>query len=47
MTLAETKSYLDSLSVIDALWWFVENVNESSEYRNDLFFYLRERVRHS
>lgn len=37
--------YLKSLSLKDALWWFIENVNDEDPHRNDYFFALRERVK--
>jgi hypothetical protein len=40
----ETK-YLDTLSLVDALWWFIENAPDSGPERTEMFFYLRERYR--
>ena len=37
--------HLKSVPLNDALWWFIENVNEEDPHRNDYFFALRERVR--
>lgn len=37
------KSYLDSLDIADALWWFIENIHENHPDRSEIFFYLRER----
>lgn len=45
MTLKQTKKLLDSMPLTTALWWFIENSNEDDKHRNELFFYLRERVR--
>lgn len=39
------RDYLASLPSVEALWWYIENVDETTEYRNDYFFALRERVR--
>ena len=36
---------LDSMGLSDALWWFIENVDDDHPARTDLFFYLRERMR--
>jgi hypothetical protein len=46
MNAEQTKMYLSRLSLIGALWWFIENVNEDDPIRDEVFFYLRERVRH-
>lgn len=32
-------------SLVDDLWWFIENVGESDRTRHDRFFRLRQRVR--
>jgi len=45
MTLDETRDYLDTLPLADALWWFIENVYADQAGRTSLFFYLRERMR--
>lgn len=45
VTFDETKGHLDGLPLVTALWWFIENSNEDDPHRNELFFYLRERVR--
>jgi len=37
--------YLDSLTLADALWWFIENMAPDNPDRSDLFFYLRSRFR--
>lgn len=43
----QTIKYLSGLSITQALWWFIENVNECDPARSDIFFYLRARVRNS
>lgn len=45
MTLEQIKDYLNGLPLVRALWWFMENVNEDSPHRSEIFFYLRERYR--
>lgn len=45
MNLEQTKEYLNGLPLANALWWFIENINEDDTNRSDLFFYLRERMR--
>lgn len=45
MNAEQTKDYLSGLPMAEALWWFIENVNEDSAHRSELFFYLRERMR--
>jgi hypothetical protein len=45
VTFDETKGHLEGLPLVAALWWFIENSNEDDPHRNELFFYLRERVR--
>lgn len=42
---AEKLAYLDSLSLVGALWWFIENVDWEAEDRSELYFHLRERMR--
>ena len=37
--------YTNKLPLIDALWWFIENVTDDDPQRNELFFRLRERMR--
>lgn len=37
--------YLASLPLLDAVWWFVENVSEEDTRRTDYFFSLRQRMR--
>jgi hypothetical protein len=41
----ETIAYLDAQPLEYALWWFIENMNEESEGRTEVFFFLRERMR--
>lgn len=41
------KTYLDTLSLPAALFWFIENVSDDTAERTELFFYLRERVRNA
>jgi hypothetical protein len=38
-------AYLNTLPLVSALWWFIENVTPDSSYRTEVFFHLRERVR--
>ena len=39
-------SYLESLSLVEALWWFIENHGMlTGQERDAIFFRLRERVR--
>lgn len=38
-------TWMSGLTLIDALWWFIENVNDETPGRTEVFFYLRERVR--
>ncbi len=40
-----TKTYLDTLSLVDALWWFIENIDSDHPDCTEIFFYLRERKR--
>ena len=37
--------YIKSRPLVEALFWFIENVTESDPERTELFFALRERVR--
>lgn len=37
--------HLNTLDLANALWWFIENIDADHKDRNDIFFYLRERVR--
>lgn len=39
------EAMLAKMSLVDALWWFIDNGTDSLEGRTDLFFALRERVR--
>jgi hypothetical protein len=45
MTTKETIKWLESQSLVTALWWFIENVTLETPGHTDLFFYLRERVK--
>lgn len=45
MTADQIKAYLDRLPGVLAVWWFIENVNDEHPHRQEIFFYLRERVR--
>lgn len=45
MTYEQTINYLDTLPGVLALFWFMENVADDHEDRQQLFFYCRERVR--
>lgn len=38
-------AYLKTQPLTAALFWFIENVNDETPNRNDMFFHLRERVR--
>jgi hypothetical protein len=42
---AKYLAYIDTLPIVDALWWFIENVPADAPYRTEMFFHLRERVR--
>lgn len=37
--------HLNKLPLMEAMWWFIENVDEHHPLRNSLFFDLRHRVR--
>lgn len=37
--------YLDGLPLVQALWWFIENVDDETAFRTDYLFRLRQRVR--
>jgi hypothetical protein len=46
--MTQGKRYIEHLSTVsltEALWWFIENVGEGTEGRTEVFFYLRERYR--
>lgn len=36
---------LEGMDLIDALWWFIENVDNDNPNRSEMFFHLRERMR--
>jgi hypothetical protein len=44
-TVSVWMDYLKSVDLTTALWWFIEQTNEDTPGRSDIFFYLRERVR--
>ena len=37
-------AYLETLPLVHALWWWIENVTVDDPSRTETFFYLRERV---
>lgn len=40
------RNYVKSLPLMEALWWFIENINDNEPVnRNQIFFDLRERYR--
>lgn len=39
------REHVASLPLMQALWWFIENVTDDLPYRSEIFFALRERVR--
>jgi hypothetical protein len=39
------KVYLESLPLVQALMWFIENVDGEDPARTEVFFYLRSRFR--
>jgi hypothetical protein len=41
----KTVAYLCTLKLVDALWWYIENITHEHEDATAAFFYLRERVR--
>lgn len=43
MTVEEKKKYLDTLSLSNAFWWFIENCNSDDPDTTELFFHLRHR----
>lgn len=45
MTGQQKLDYLETLPLVNALFWFIENVTEEDPDRTELFFHLRERVR--
>jgi hypothetical protein len=38
-------SYLKTLPLLQALWWYIENVSSDDPDQATYFFYLRERYR--
>ena len=45
MTRQEKFDYMGLIPLVDALWWFIENISPEDPDRTDLFFELRRRVR--
>lgn len=45
MTAQEQITYLGSLPLVEALWWWIENVASDDPARAEVFFYLRTRYR--
>lgn len=45
VNIAAIRDDLNDMPLTEALWWFIENINEDSLYRTPIFFYLRERVK--
>lgn len=45
MTVRTTKGYLATLPLVQALWWFIENVPTEHPHASELFFLLRKRMR--
>jgi hypothetical protein len=45
MNAGQTIDYLRTLPLVEALWWFIENVDEDYPGRTEIFFALRVRVR--
>ena len=39
------RQLLTDLPLVEALWWFTENIAEDDPERTELFFLLRERYR--
>jgi len=39
------RTYVDGLPIVEALWWFIENINSDDSRHNDWFFYMRRRYR--
>lgn len=39
------RPHLDSLPLVAALWWFIENIDGDHPQRDELFFHLRDRYR--
>lgn len=39
------RDYVASLPLLEALWWFIENISEDHPERAVIFFDLRERYR--
>ena len=45
MTADEIKRYLFTLSLTEALWWYIENISQDDPAQSEVFFYLRARYR--
>ena len=45
MSTNEQIAYLETMPLVLALWWWIENVTVDDPSRNETFFYLRQRVR--
>lgn len=45
MTPQEMIAYTDELSLVTALWWFIENASDEANKYSEVFFRLRGRVR--
>lgn len=41
----DQRAYVQGLPLMEALWWFIENVDLEDDSRTDLYFDLRERMR--
>jgi hypothetical protein len=46
-SLQDVVTYLDTLPLPEALWWFIENANDDATWRTEVFFHLRARIRES
>lgn len=45
MTRTDYIGYTDTLPLVEALWWYIENVSQDGPQQTALFFHLRERYR--
>lgn len=43
MKTSEIIAYLKTISLVEAMWWFIENTPNNRGQRAELFFYLRDR----
>lgn len=41
--LLSATNVLDTMSLTDAMWWFIDNVNPEYKYRHELYRYIRQR----